>query len=70
LSIIGGAGPTRTPIIEDLNREQRKKGVTLQLLWMEYKEKHPEGYQHSQFCELYRRRAKTPDLSLRQEHMT
>ena len=35
---------------------------------MEYKEKHPEGYQHSQFCELYRRWAKTLDLSLRQEY--
>ena len=56
------------PPMEDINRELRKKGVTLQLLWMEYKEKHPEGYQHSQFCELYRRWAKTLDLSLRQEY--
>jgi transposase len=32
--------------IKDLSR----KGVTLQLLWEEYKEKHPEGYQYSQFC--------------------
>ena len=32
--------------VKDLNR----KGVTLQLLWEEYKEKHPEGYQYSQFC--------------------
>jgi transposase len=54
--------------MEEIHRELRKKGVTLQLLWMEYKEKHPEGYQHSQFCELYRRWAKTLDLSLRQEY--
>jgi transposase len=65
--------PKRTPLrcmppMEEIHREFRKKGVTLQLLWMEYKEKHPEGYQHSQFCELYRRWAKTLDLSLRQEY--
>lgn len=56
------------PPMEDMRRELHKKGVTLQLLWMEYKEKHPEGYQYSQFCELYGRWAKTLDLSLRQEY--
>lgn len=56
------------PSMEDMRRELHKKGVTLQLLWMEYKEKHPEGYQYSQFCELYGRWAKTLDLSLRQEY--
>jgi transposase len=30
--------------------ELKRKGVTLQLLWQEYREKHPEGYQYSQFC--------------------
>jgi len=30
--------------------ELRRKGVTLQLLWEEYKEKHAEGFQYSQFC--------------------
>ena len=56
------------PSMEEIHRDLRKKGVTLQLLWMEYKENHPEGYQHSQFCELYRRWAKNLDLSLRQEY--
>jgi len=28
--------------------------VTLQLLWLEYKEQHPDGYQYSLFCERYR----------------
>lgn len=56
------------PPMEEIHRELRKKGVTLQLLWEEYKEKYPEGYQHSQFCELYRRWEKTLDLSLRQEY--
>ena len=30
--------------------ELKRKGVTLQLLWQEYREKHPEGYQYSQCC--------------------
>ena len=27
--------------------------VTLQLLWQEYKQTHPDGYQYSQFCDRY-----------------
>ena len=54
------------PDMEALHRELKRKGVTLQLLWYEYKEKHPEGYQYSQFCLLYRTWAKTLDPCLRQ----
>ena len=32
----------------------RHKGVTLQLLWLEYREAHPDGYQYSRFCDRYR----------------
>ena len=38
------------------------------LLWQEYKEGTPSGYQYSQFCELYRQWRKKLDLSMRQEH--
>ena len=48
--------------------ELKKKSVTLQLLWEEYKENHPEGYQPSQFHELFRRWKKKLDVSLRQTH--
>ena len=51
-----------------LCRELRRKGVTLQLLWQEYRESNPEGYGYSQFCELYRRWEKRLHPSLRQEH--
>ncbi len=44
----------RMPNMEYLYREMKKKGVTLQLLWYEYKKDNPDGYQHSQFCHLYR----------------
>ncbi len=44
------------PDLAYLHCEMRKKGVTLYLLWQEYKEVHPEdGYQYSHFGELYRR---------------
>ena len=48
--------------------ELRKKGVTLQLLWQEYKAEHLQGYQYSQFCEHYRRWKKKLHLSMHQEH--
>jgi transposase len=47
---------------------RRHKHVTLQLLWDEYKEANPEGYQYSQYCELYRRWMRKVDVVLRQEH--
>jgi transposase len=30
--------------LEYLQQELKQKGVTLLLLWHEYKERHPEGY--------------------------
>lgn len=44
------------------------KHLTLMLLWQEYKEGEPSGYQYSQFCELYRQWRKKLDRSMRQEH--
>jgi transposase len=49
--------------------ELARKGVTLMLLWLEYKESHPEaGYSYSQFCHLYRSWRGRLDLVMRQEH--
>lgn len=50
------------------HQELRRKGVTLQLLWEEYRQVHPEGYKYSRFCELYQRWAATLDPVLRQVH--
>lgn len=52
----------------EIHQELKRKGVTLQLLWEEYRENDPSGYQRSQFCNLYRQFAKKLDLSLRQIH--
>ena len=51
-----------------VHEQLRRKGVTLQLLWQEYRQAHPEGYQRSQFCQLYRDWAKKLDPVLRQVH--
>ena len=56
------------PPMEYLHQERKKKSVTLQLLWHEYKEANPDGYQYSQFCEIYRQWTQKLDVCLRQEY--
>jgi transposase len=51
-----------------IHAELKKKGVTLSLLWEEYRQVHPDGYQLTQFCEIYRQWHKSADLVMRQEH--
>jgi transposase len=51
-----------------IHAERSKAGVTLELLHLEYLEKHPDGYRYTQFCEIYRRWAKRRRLSMRQVH--
>ena len=37
-----------------LHAEMRRPGVTLMLLWQEYRGRHPRGFAYSWFCEHYR----------------
>jgi transposase len=48
--------------------ELRKKGVTRQLLWEEYRLGFPRGYSYSQYCERYRRWTKILNPVLRMPH--
>jgi len=48
--------------------ELKKKSVTLYLLWQEYKAIHAEGYQPTQFYDLYNRWVNKLDVSLRQTY--
>ena len=57
------------PSMQYLFEEMKRKHVTLQLLWYEYKQGSPDGYQYSYFCELYNQWRKGLDISLRQEHL-
>jgi transposase len=43
--------------------------VTLQLLWQEYKEQRPDGFQYTWFTSRYREYAGRLDLVMRQEHV-
>ncbi len=56
------------PDWSDLHRDLKRKGVTLQLLWEEYKANHPDGYQYSWFCERYRQWRSKLDVVMRQDH--
>jgi transposase len=51
-----------------VHQELKRKGVTLTLLWQEYKGANPEGLQYSYFCEAYRKWASKLDLVMRQHH--
>ena len=48
--------------------EKKRKGVTLHLLWQEYRSVERAGYSYSQFAEHYRRWRVTLDPVLRQEY--
>ena len=62
--------PEKRPLPDGsyLHRELRRKGVTLFLLWQEYKAAFPDGYQYTQFCEYYGRFAKRLKPTMRQVH--
>ncbi|MBU4455784.1 IS21 family transposase [Patescibacteria group bacterium] len=67
----GGGGISRSRFLPDcaaIDLERRKPGVTLELLHLEYLEKHPDGYRYTQFCEIYRRWLKRRGLTMRQTH--
>lgn len=51
-----------------VHQELKKPGVTRALLWSEYKQDHPKGYEYSQFCEYYSRYAKKLHVTMRQVH--
>jgi transposase len=57
------------PDFHEIHKElQSRKHVTLNLLWQEYKEQHPEGYQYSWFCHSYRDWTTHLDVVMRHEH--
>lgn len=49
------SGARRAPDWEEVHRELSKRGVSLRLLWQEYREQNPDGYGKTQFGEHYQR---------------
>jgi transposase len=51
-----------------IHRELRRRGVTLMLLWREYRTQQPKAYGYSRFCELYRDWESRLSPTMRQVH--
>src|SRR5271156_165431 len=51
-----------------IHRELKRKHVTLQILWDEYIERHPDGYRYSRFCDLFRTWEGKLSVTMRQPH--
>jgi transposase len=56
------------PDWKEVQKELKHRGVTLQLLWDEYRAEHGDGYCYSHFCELHREWLKTVSPTMRQTH--
>ena len=48
-----------------IDRELKKKGVTLTILWEEYKIQNPNGYMYTQFCDKYKAYRKMNSVYMR-----
>ena len=70
--LFSSAGPGSrervVPDVERIHQELKRVGVTLHLLWEEYREANPKGYAYSQFCVIYGRWAQKLKPSMRQVH--
>lgn len=63
-------GPTRPqPDWSRMHAELRRRGVTLMLLWEEYRAEHADGYGYSRFCDLYGEWRKGITATMRQPHV-
>ena len=52
-----------------VHRKLRRSGVTLQLLWQEYRARHADGYGYSRFCDFHRAWEKRLSPTMRQTHI-
>ena len=66
--VASATGERARPDLEHVHQELKRVGVTLHLLWEEYRGAHPDGYGYSRFCEIYRGWAKKLKPSMRQAH--
>jgi transposase len=63
------SGPRPQPDWKMIHEQlQQHRHLTLQLVWEEYRQAHPEGYRYSWFCERYQHWRRQLDVVLRQEH--
>ena len=57
------------PAWRDVARELKRPGVSLSILWEEYRAAQPDGYGYSRFCDLYREFERRLSPVMRQHHV-
>ena len=68
-AVSGAPRQSEKPDFGSIRHElQRHRHLTLQLVWEEYRQDHPDGYSYSRFCELYRHWVRKLDVVLRHEY--
>jgi len=55
-------------LVPHINRELSRPGVTRQLLWEEYKQKHPDGFSYGRFCDRIRAYRQVQSATIRLQH--
>ncbi|MCK9373698.1 MAG: IS21 family transposase [Sulfuricurvum sp.] len=68
------ATPSKKPLPDMLYlhnelKQRKQTKVTLMLLWEEYKEQYPDGYEYTQFRVLYKKHVEKLNPSMRQVHL-
>ena len=69
---VGGSGSAASRAAIDwpaVQVELKRRGVTLLLLWQEYRAEHPGGYGYSRYCDLYCAWKKQVSATMRQTHL-
>jgi len=56
------------PDFQHISREMKRKGVTLMLLWEEYRAEHSNGYMYTQYCTKYREYLKKNSVYMRKTY--
>ena len=65
---LDGHAERAQPDWNQVHKELKRRGVTLVLLWEEYRAEHGDGYGYSRFCDLYRGWRRTISPTMRQTH--
>lgn len=56
------------PDFEYLHEQLKIRGVTLEILWQEYRQTYPDGYSYTHCTRLYKRWARKLNITMRQTH--
>lgn len=55
-------------LLPEYAKRLKRRGMTKQLLWEEYRKQHSDGYRYSQFCHHFRMFLESGEVTMRQPH--